>query len=109
VHLGVLNVQDQAQVTWPPSFVVARAYLDQLHRDNGLSSSEASRITQSLQAAERLAGQAQRTALTKLAREIETATKTASDPRRVHLLAADIVGLANHASPAPRPPSASVS
>jgi hypothetical protein len=37
VRLPELNVQDQPQYTWPASFVVARAYLDQLARDNGLT------------------------------------------------------------------------
>src|SRR5207244_4232377 len=36
VHFDYLNVQDQPKLVWPASFVVARAYLDQLARSNGL-------------------------------------------------------------------------
>ena len=31
------NTQDQQKFVWPPSFALARAYLDQLARSNGLS------------------------------------------------------------------------
>ena len=32
VHLDYLNAQDQPKFVWPPSFALARAYLDQLER-----------------------------------------------------------------------------
>ena len=41
VRLDYLNVQDQPKYTWPPSFSVTRAYLDQLERSKGLSALEA--------------------------------------------------------------------
>ena len=37
VKLDVLNVQSQPRYSWPVSFVVARAYLDQLARSKGLA------------------------------------------------------------------------
>src|SRR5213593_1217398 len=37
VHFDYLNVQDQPKLVWPASFAVARAYLDQLARSNGLA------------------------------------------------------------------------
>lgn len=37
VHFDVLNVQEQPQYVWPASAVVARAYLDQLERSDGLA------------------------------------------------------------------------
>jgi len=37
VHYETLNVQNQQRITWPASFVVARAYLDQLARDSALA------------------------------------------------------------------------
>jgi hypothetical protein len=36
VHFDELNVQNQPTIKWPASFVVARAYIDQLKRDSGL-------------------------------------------------------------------------
>ena len=39
VHLDYLNTQGQPKLVWPPSFALARAYVDQLARSNGLSAS----------------------------------------------------------------------
>ena len=36
VQLDEFNVQQQSRMTWPPTFVVARAYLDQLTRCKGI-------------------------------------------------------------------------
>src|SRR5947209_12427438 len=38
VKMAYWNTQDQQKFVWAPSFVVARAYLDQLARSNGLPS-----------------------------------------------------------------------
>ena len=37
VHLDYLNAQGQPKFVWPPSFALARAYVDQLERSSGLS------------------------------------------------------------------------
>ncbi len=93
LQLGELNVQDQPKFTWTPSFVVARAYLDQLRRDQGLPSEEVARITNDLAEAERLRGATQRSALDKLANRVATDVSRATDQRRVRLLAADLQAL----------------
>ena len=36
VHLDYLNTQGQPKLVWPPSFALARAYVDQLERSQGL-------------------------------------------------------------------------
>jgi hypothetical protein len=36
VHFDELNVQNQPKIVWPKNFTVARAYMDQLTRDNAL-------------------------------------------------------------------------
>ncbi len=36
VHFDYLNVQDQPKLVWPPSFALARAYLDQIERVKGM-------------------------------------------------------------------------
>ena len=43
-----LNVQQQPSVSWPPTVVVARAYLDQLNRSKSLAPSKASEIKSTL-------------------------------------------------------------
>ena len=49
----VFNPQQQFKVSWPASPVVARAYLDQLNRDQALSATLAEEIDQTLTRAER--------------------------------------------------------
>jgi hypothetical protein len=84
-HLDYLNVQDQPKYTWPASFAVARAYVDQLERSNGLSNVSATR--QALDAAERANGGARRSQLTKLASQLESGAGSSSDAAKVRTLA----------------------
>src|SRR5207247_3456672 len=56
VHFDQLNVQDQPRLVWPPSFVVARAYLDQLARSNGLAGARMAAARNALAGAERQSG-----------------------------------------------------
>ena len=70
VHFDYLNAQDQQKLVWPASFVVARAYLDQLARSNGLAPNVVSAARTALARAERLSGQGRRDALTQLATQL---------------------------------------
>jgi hypothetical protein len=70
VHFDFLNVQDQPKLVWPASFVVARAYLDQLARSNGLAPEKVAATRAGLDRAERLAGQQRREALLQLATQL---------------------------------------
>jgi hypothetical protein len=74
VHFDYLNAQDQQQLVWPASFVVARAYLDQLARSNGLAPSVVSAARTTLARAERLSGQRRRDALAQLATQLSSGT-----------------------------------
>jgi hypothetical protein len=87
VHLDVLNVQDQKRMVWPASFSVARAYLDQLNRKGGISSGAAKNFARDLDRAEKMSGQQQRDALTKLASDIESSASGAGDSARVRAMA----------------------
>ncbi len=49
---GVFNPQQQFRVTWPASPVLARAYMDQLERDDALSESLAAKVAAALLEAE---------------------------------------------------------
>jgi hypothetical protein len=88
------NAQDQQRFTWPAHFVVARAYLDQLVRNDGLRTTWARPIYQELSRAERLRGAARRTALTRLATRLDRDVNSASDQVRVRSLAAVVRELA---------------
>ena len=70
VHFDYLNVQDQPKLVWPASFVVARAYLDQLGRSNGLAPDKVAAARSALARAERLSGPQRRDALTQLATQL---------------------------------------
>src|SRR5262249_47171170 len=64
VRFDYLNVQGQRKMVWPPSFALARAYLDQLERSQGLPAARIAAARTSLAGAEKLTGQRRRTALT---------------------------------------------
>ncbi len=49
---GDMNVQDQGHYYWPSSFVVARAYIDQLVRDKSLTSDRADALNAAMKAVE---------------------------------------------------------
>jgi hypothetical protein len=87
VHLSELNVQGQPKFVWPASFVLARAYLDQLTRSQGLSSSRIADVRKALDGAEHASGAARQTALTQLAAGLDSDASGSSDAAKVRLLA----------------------
>jgi hypothetical protein len=93
VKFDHFNVQNQQRLVWPASVVVARAYLDQLVRGNGISTDRLSRLQTELQQAERAAvGPAKQAAFSQLARtaaelERDAQTANAANARRLRLLA----------------------
>ena len=94
VHLDHLNVQGQPQFVWPPSFALARAYLDQLERSNGLAADRIAAARQGLSAAEASEGEARREALGELAGELHGDVEGAGDAEKVGLLLDAVVDLA---------------
>jgi hypothetical protein len=60
------NVQCQPHYTWPATFVVARAYLDQLTRDKALTQQRADALNAAMKQVEDSNGAARRTAETQL-------------------------------------------
>jgi len=95
IHFDYLNAQDQQQLVWPASFVVARAYLDQLARSNGLAPDKLSAARSALARAEKLSGQPRRDAITQLATQLQGDAQGAADPAKVRTLAGAVTDLAN--------------
>jgi hypothetical protein len=95
VHLDYLNTQDQPKFVWPPSFALARAYLDQLERSNGLSSSKIGAARQALASAEKASGSSRQSALTTLAGQLDSDASGSSDSAKVTKLAAAVRDLAS--------------
>ena len=94
VRMERFNPQHQTKIVWPASFVVARAYLDQLVRNEGLPAARTSAIARELDRAEGLAGAEQRTALTALAARLDGDAQGTRDAARVRALAAAVRKLA---------------
>jgi len=94
VHLDYLNTQGQPKLTWPPSFALARAYVDQLARSNGLSSARVAAVRASLASAESASGGSRTTALSTLASQIDGDASGSRDAAKVRLLAGAVRGLA---------------
>jgi hypothetical protein len=94
VHVAYLNVQDQQKFVWPPSFALARAYVDQLERSKGLSNARLTDVRNQLTAAEKASGATRQTALTQLATSLNSDAGTSSDGAKVKLLIAAVGDLA---------------
>jgi hypothetical protein len=97
VRMERFNPQLQTRIVWPASVAVARAYLDQLVRRQGMSGEQTARIGRELEAAERLSGAQRRDALTALASSIERDAGGARDGARARLLAGAVRELAGAA------------
>jgi hypothetical protein len=96
IRFNELNVQHQPKIVWPASFVVAKAYIDQLRRANALPADRATKLTAAMDQADRMpAGNQRRTAagqLDTMAGELEGSAASASpaDAARLRALAAVI-------------------
>jgi len=91
VRFTELNVQNQQKIEWPRTLVVAKAYLDQLERSNGLAADQIAAVRQAIQTAEgtQLNHSTQSTLKT-LASSVEASAataKSAADSKRLHALA----------------------
>ena len=95
VQLKEYNPQSQPKLTWPPAFVVVRAYLDQLARNNGLAAARRTAISAALAAAEKQTGAARSASLTKLAAAVDADANSAKDAERVRTMASEIRRLAD--------------
>src|SRR5712664_3896588 len=94
VHADYFNAQDQPKIVWPASFVVARAYLDQLARSGGLAAQDVAATRESLSRAEGLSGAPRRDALAGLVTRLGALAQASSDGAKVRTLAATLAGLA---------------
>ncbi|HXD48020.1 MAG TPA: hypothetical protein VN600_04575 [Gemmatimonadaceae bacterium] len=94
VRMVQYNPQSQPHYSFPPAFPVIRSYLDQLVRDNGLSTERTTAIDKALRAAEAQKGAARASSLSKLAKQVDGDVKGATDQARVTAMASEIRRLA---------------
>ena len=73
VHMDYFNAQGQPKFVWPPSFALARAYVDQLERSGCLGAAKIASVRQGLSSAERASGAQRREALTQVGAQLASA------------------------------------
>ena len=94
VRWTYLNAQGQPKIEWPPSFALAKAYVDQLERSKCLTASRISSIRESIGTAERSRGAQRTTALSQLATQIGNEAQSCNQPK-IRLLQKALNDLAN--------------
>ncbi len=86
-----LNVQNQPKITWPSHLIVAKAYLDQLSRSQGLPAKQIAGLNKAIARAQKSnLGKKDVAKLNAMAPSVETASssaKTPADASRLHALA----------------------
>jgi len=95
VHFDYFNAQGQPRLVWPPSFALARSYVDQLERKKCLSSARIAAVRQGLESAEKASGSGRSTALNQMTTQLESDARGSCDGARVQKLAAAVKDLAN--------------
>jgi hypothetical protein len=93
VRFTHFNTQAQQKFVWPPSFPLAKAYLDQLERSNGLSAARIQATRDALDAAEKAGGSRRRTALTQLAAQLNGDMTGSTDAAKLKLLVSAVTDL----------------
>jgi hypothetical protein len=94
VRFDYFNAQGQPKFVWPPSFALARSFVDQLERNKCLSATRIAGVRTGLAAAEQAAGAPRREALLGLATAVDGDASGSCDSPRVGKLSAAIRSLA---------------
>jgi hypothetical protein len=98
VHLDYFNTQGQVKFTWPKTYSLARAYLDQLERSKGMDAPKIALVRQELAKAEKASGARQQEVLAQLVSRLEADAKEAGDAAKIRTLA----GVMRQLAAAPR-------
>jgi len=94
IHFDYYNTQGQQQLVWPPTFALARAYVDQLERSSGLTPGRISAVREELADAERGSANQRREELSELAVQLDGDATGSRDASKVRVLAAAVRSLA---------------
>ena len=95
VHLDYFNAQGQVKFTWPKTFSLARAYVDQLERANPANGRKIAEYRNALDRAEKAPEAERRKVLTELATRLESEASGAGDAAKVQTLAGTVRDLAS--------------
>ena len=86
VHFAELNPQGQPKMVWPPSFALARAFVDQLERKRCLTPEKIASVRQSLASAERASASQRQAALSTLSTQLSADAGNSCDGGKVQKL-----------------------
>lgn len=95
VKLDYLNAQGQPRYEWPATFALAKAYVDQLERNNSLSMEGITSTRHKLYEAEQASGTERSNMLTDLAEEVEGMANGSGDADKMQKLADTVRKLAS--------------
>jgi hypothetical protein len=98
VKLDYFNTQGQVKFTWPATYSLARAYLDQLERSQGMDAARIADARAQLAKAEKAAGADEQQMLTQLVSRLESEANGAGDASKVRVLAGAVKQLATSPS-----------
>jgi len=98
VKLDYLNTQGQPHFVWPKSYSLARAYLDQLERSNGLDAAKIAEVRTALATAEKGSAEERGAALAQIVARLESDTRSSPDAAKVQLLAGVVRELGSQTS-----------
>ena len=94
VHFDYYNAQGQPKLVWPPSFALARAYVDQLERSKGLPADRLAAVRADIAAIELLQPSMRPERLSRLAAQLETDARRSRDADKVRALERSVRDLA---------------
>jgi len=95
VRWTYLNAQGQPKMEWPPSFALARSFVDQLERKKCLAPNRIAEVRESLRNAERSSAAQRGTALNTLATQLEADARSSCDAPKVDMLKKAVQDLQN--------------
>ncbi|MFW6199969.1 MAG: LVIVD repeat-containing protein [Gemmatimonadota bacterium] len=94
VTFDYLNAQGQPHVEWPATYALARAYVDQLERSNGLAPDRIASVRETLDSAEAASGGEPSAVLEALADELDGESSESLDAEKVGMLSETLRELA---------------
>ena len=99
VRLNYFNAQDQPKMTWPPTFALARAYLDQLERNKCMTAARIAATRTALATAESVAAASRSAALTTIIDQLEGDKRASCDASRISKVQQALQGIAHPVVP----------
>jgi hypothetical protein len=94
-----LNAQGQPEIKWPPSFPLAKSFVDQLERNKCMSADRIAAVRASLSTAERSSGAQRQSTLATLAGQLDADARGSCDQKKVRMLLQAVTNLNNTVIP----------